>query len=131
MDPLFLAASNKPTATDDPASADGYVAQQMFTRVDGKPCHAAGTRLPGHLNVHHLGNLYQLFEPIATASDGRLDIRSMVKTKDLVIWFKVPATVAKEDFFALVEKFTAALKQCGIMNDPLRCELPDGLRVVS
>lgn len=131
MEQLFLAASKQPTAVEDPSSADGYVAQQMFTRIGGKQCHAAGTRLSGHLNVHHLAELFQVFGPVVATFGGRLDIRSMVKTKDLVIWFSTPATVAKEDFYGLVDKFTAALKECGILNDPIRCDLPDGLRAVS
>jgi hypothetical protein len=127
---LTLVVSNHLPTAEDPLVADGYLAYQLFSRVGGKRCHAVGTRLPGHLNIHDLGRFWLTFEPVATACNGKLDIRSMVSTQELVIWCIVPLETSRESFLVFVEKFKFALKESGIILNPIECEIPEGLHRV-
>jgi hypothetical protein len=125
-----LVISNKPTSKVDPMVADGFVATKMNTWVGRKNLHVAGARLPRQVSLEELVQLQMDLSTYIDKYNAELNIRTMYKTKDLVMYVTIPASQPESNFLSLVHYFKKALHDSGIMLDPLDCPLPAGLKPV-
>ncbi len=111
--------------------ADGFVATKLRTWVGKKSMHVAGARLPKQVSVEELVQLQIYLSTYVDKYNAELNIRTMYKSKDLVIYVSIPASQPEKNFLSLVHYFKKALHDSGIMLDPLDCPLPDGLKSVT
>lgn len=111
--------------------ADGYVASQRYAVVvNGRFYHSAGTRLSSNSLLSYLNRLSREFNPTVVSNGGSLQTKLLQESREVAVWFNVPATLSKKDFNVLVDKFVATLKECDILKNPIICELRPRLRVV-
>lgn len=118
----------------DPANCsmmeDGFIGSQMQARINGRKCHAVGTRFPADTEVStwQLAIFHTELEERARSCGGEVVMQTMVKTRELVLFMRVPTTVSETEFISLVEDFKEALGKADILYCPIMCPIDKNLR---
>jgi hypothetical protein len=114
----------------DPLEGDSFIASQPQSRMLGTEFHVVGTRFTSDkiVTVEQLVVFHTELKRRSKLYNGDIVMQTMLNTKELVLFVRVPTTVSETKFVSLIEDFKQALAKAGIAYRPIMCPIDANVR---